>query len=313
MVTATATEQPRATRLSADLVISLVLAAGLVLLAFVTTGAGLDQSITVSSADTWAEIALTVLGAGACAAMLLLGARGRAWGGATVALFLALTVLTALSIAWSVQPDNSWQASNLTLAYLATFAAAAALARILPGRWRALVGAVAITTIVLCAYALLTKVFPSASNIYGRLQAPLGYWNATGLAGALGLGPCLWAWNSRELNSTVRGLTVPGGRDPDRGRRAVLLALGAARRGRRRRVLARDRAAPVAERPAARVRRRRGGGDRGLGAIKTVADQATTSRSPLSDPPATPTVWCCSWPSSRSPPPGSRSPAPESA
>ena len=197
------------TRLSGDLGICVALAAGLTLLAFVTTGAGLDESITVSAADTWAEIALTLIGAGACATMLLLGARGRAWGAVTVALFLALTLLTALSIVWSVQPDNSWQATNLTLAYLATFAAAAALARLAPERWRAVVGAILITTVVLCGYALATKVFPSAGNTYGRLQNPLGYWNATGLAAALGLGPCLWAWSSRDLSATVRGLLVP--------------------------------------------------------------------------------------------------------
>jgi hypothetical protein len=199
---------PARTRLSGDLAICIVLAAGLTLLAFVTTGAGVDESITVSAANTWAEIALTLLAALACAAVLLFGARGRAWGGATVVLFLALTALTALSIAWSVQPDNSWQASNLTLAYVATFAAAAALARLAPERWRALVGAVLIAMLVVCAYGLLTKVFPSASDQYGRLQAPLGYWNAIGLAGALGLAPCLWAWNSRELNVNLRGLLV---------------------------------------------------------------------------------------------------------
>lgn len=196
-------------RPTGDLVICVALAAALTVLAFVTTGAGLDQSITVSGPDTWAEIVLTLLGAGACATLLLVAARGRAWGGLTVILFLALTAFTALSILWSVQPDNSWQAANLTLAYLATFAAAAALARLAPERWRALVGAILITTVVLCAYGLATKVLPSASNTFGRLQNPLGYWNATGLAAALGLGPCLWAWSSRDLNANVRGLMVP--------------------------------------------------------------------------------------------------------
>jgi O-Antigen ligase len=197
------------TALSADLVICAALAAGLTLLAFVTTGAGLDQSITVSAGDTWAEIVLVLLGAGAGAALVLLGARGRPWGAVTVALFVALTGFTALSILWSVQPDNSWQATNLTVAYLATFAAAAALARLAPERWRALLGAILITTVVLSAYGLATKVFPSASNTFGRLQNPLGYWNATGLAAALGLGPCLWAWSSRDLSANVRGLMVP--------------------------------------------------------------------------------------------------------
>ncbi len=197
------------TKLSADAVAGLLLAAGLTVLAFVTTGAGVDESITVSSANTWAEIALTLLGAGACATAVVLGARGRAWGAAPIGLFLALTALTALSITWSVQPDNSWQAVNLTIAYLAAFAGAAALARLLPERWRALLGAIAVTTVVLSGYALATKVFPSASDTLGRLQDPLGYWNAIGLAAALGLTPCLWAWSRRDAGVIVRGLAVP--------------------------------------------------------------------------------------------------------
>ena len=189
--------------------IALALAAVLVLLALVTTGFGLDESITVSPGTTWAEIGLTLVGAGACATGLAIGSPGRVWGGATVALFLALVAFTALSILWSVQPDNSWQAADLTLAYLLTFAGAAALARVLPERWPSLVGGVAIAMSVLCAYGLVTKVFPSALDTFGRLQAPLGYWNATGLAAALGMAPCLWAWNRDALPPAVRGLAVP--------------------------------------------------------------------------------------------------------
>ncbi len=194
---------------NSDVVIAIALAVALTLLAFITTGSGVDESITVSAANTWAEIALTLLGAGAVAALIYFRVGVRGWGAATVLLFAALTALTALSITWSVQPDNSWQAANLTLAYLGAFAGAAALARLGPRHWRALVGAVAITMVAICAYALATKVFPSASDTFGRLQAPLGYWNATGLAAALGLAPCLWAWNRDELPAAIRGLAVP--------------------------------------------------------------------------------------------------------
>lgn len=192
-----------------DALIGLCLAGVLVLLALTTTG-GFDQSITVSAADTWADIVITLLGAGACAAMLVFGRRGRAWGALTVALFAALTAWTALSILWSVQPDDSWQATNLTIAYLAAFAGAASLARIAPERWRALVGAVALATVVLAGYGLLSKVFPAAGDQYGRLQSPLGYWNATGAIAAMGLAPCLWAWTRRDSGPILRGLAVPG-------------------------------------------------------------------------------------------------------
>jgi hypothetical protein len=194
-----------------DAVISVALAGLLVLLAAVTTG-GFDESITVSSANTWAEIVLLLLGAGACAAMLVLGVRRRAWGAVAVGLFAALAALTALSIIWSVAPDDSWQATNLTLAYLAVFAGAASLARLIPGRWRVLVAAIALMTAALSAYALLMKVFPAsldAADTQGRLQGPLGYWNATGTLAALGLAPCLWAWSRREGGAVTRGLAVP--------------------------------------------------------------------------------------------------------
>jgi hypothetical protein len=200
-------------KLSTDAAIGAALAAGLVVIAFVTTG-GFDQAVAVSAGNTWAEIVITLLGAGACATMLVLAPprRGRGgWGGVPVALFALLTAFTALSIAWSVQPDDSWQATNLTLAYLAAFAAGAALARLAPGRWRALVGAIAVMSVILSAYALLAKVFPgsiAASDTSGRLQAPLGYWNATGVMAALGLAPCLWAW-TRAGSRSLRALAVP--------------------------------------------------------------------------------------------------------
>lgn len=198
-------------RPSGDVVRGLGLAAALTVLAFVTTG-GFDGSITVSGANTWSEIVITLLGAGVCAAALLLCARQPGWGATAVSLFGALMALTALSILWSVQPDDSWQASNLTLAFLATFAGGAALARLAPARWAALLGAVGVTAVVLSGYALLAKVFPgslAASQTQGRLQAPLGYWNATGVVAAFGLPPCLWAWTRRDGGPILRALSVP--------------------------------------------------------------------------------------------------------
>jgi O-Antigen ligase len=192
--------------LSSDATLGLGLAAGFALLAFTTTG-GVDLA-----PSTWAEIVLTLLGAAVCAAVVLFGAPGRAWGGVSVSLFAALAVLTAVSITWSVQPDDSWQGANQALAYLAAFAGAVALARLAPGRWRALVGALAVLATVLSGYALLVKVFPGtldAGDTLGRLQAPFGYWNVTGLIAALGLPPCLWAGARRDRGRALRALTVP--------------------------------------------------------------------------------------------------------
>jgi hypothetical protein len=186
--------------------LGLGLAAGFALLAFTTTG-GVDLA-----PNTWAEIALTLLGATLCAAVVAFGAPGRPWGAVTLSLFAAVAVLTAVSIAWSVQPDDSWQGANQALAYLAAFAGAVALARLAPGRWRALVGAVAVLATLLSGYALLVKVFPAtldAGDRLGRLQAPFGNWNVTGLIAALGLPPCLWAGARRDGGRALGALTVP--------------------------------------------------------------------------------------------------------
>ncbi|MGI9183944.1 MAG: O-antigen ligase family protein [Solirubrobacteraceae bacterium] len=165
-----------------------------------------------SAANTWAEIVLTVVGAGLVAAALLFAARRPAWGSLAVGLFAVLTAYTALSILWSVQPDDSWQAANLTLAYLFTFGGAAALARLAPERWRALLAAIALVSVAISGYALLAKVFPAslaAGDTQGRLEAPLGYWNATGAASVLGLAPLLWAFSRRDGSALLRGLAVP--------------------------------------------------------------------------------------------------------
>lgn len=208
-----ASSAPGPRRGFADALLGLCLSAGLVAVTFATVS-GVDQT-TATSGNTWTEIVLTLLGAGALAAAALGGGltRGRAWGAGTVGLMAALTALTALSTIWSVVPDTSWSAANQMLSYLAAFAGAAALARLAPGRWPALLGAIALTTVALSAWALLAKVFPATlapDNSYGRLQAPFGYYNAVGVIGALALPACLWAGARRHRGRRLAALAPPG-------------------------------------------------------------------------------------------------------
>jgi hypothetical protein len=184
-------------------------AAALVALVFLTSS---SIAQTVTGDNTWSEIVITFLGAGACGAVVLTGGRGRAWGGPAVALFAAFTAYAALSIVWSVQPDWSWFGANQLLSYVAAFAGAVALARMAPRRWPVLVGAVATATAVLCVWALLAKVFPTTlapTNGYGRLLAPFRYWNAIGVCAALGLAPALWAATRPSSPTVLRALTIP--------------------------------------------------------------------------------------------------------
>ena len=192
--------------LIADVVLGVALATGFGIVVFAATGG------TELAPNTWVEIALIAIGAACALALILLGARGRASGALTVALFAALAALTYASIAWSVQPADSWVEANRTLSYLAAFGAAVALARLAPARWPALVWAVGTVAVVTCGYALLAKVFPATLNAgdpLGRLRVPFSYWNATGLMAALGLPACLWAGARAGVSRWVRALTVP--------------------------------------------------------------------------------------------------------
>jgi tetratricopeptide (TPR) repeat protein len=162
---------------------------------------------------TTMEIILT-LGCGAIiAAAVILTPRGRrAYGLWPVGLLLAFAALSALSVVWSVQPDASWQNAGLMFAYSAVFGAAVALARAAPARWPAVIGGVTLAAVVVCGYALLTKVFPAsldAHDIYARLQAPYGYWNATGLTAAMGVIGCLWLGARRAGHALLSALAYP--------------------------------------------------------------------------------------------------------
>jgi hypothetical protein len=190
----------------------LALGLALCVLAFVTTGGTTNG--TNLAPNTWAQIVLVLAAACLGIAAVVASARARAWGAVALGSFAALAALNLLSISWSVQPANSWLVTNVTLSYLAAFAGAMALARILPERWAAIVGAVAVLTVVVSGYALLTKVFPATIDpgqaLFGaRLSAPFGYWNAIGLMAAIGLPACVWLGARRGGRPILRALAVP--------------------------------------------------------------------------------------------------------
>ena len=98
------------------------------------------------------------------------------------------------------------------LAYLATLAGGLALGRLAPGRWAALIGGVALASVLLCLWALLTKVFPgalAADETFARLRAPFEYWNSVGLSAALGIPPMLWLAARRSGHGAVNVLAWP--------------------------------------------------------------------------------------------------------
>jgi O-antigen ligase len=162
---------------------------------------------------TATEMALT-LGAGlvVAGAVALTPAGRRVYGAWPLALLLAFTALTALSVVWSVQPEYSWQDAGRMLAYSAVFGAAVALVRLAPERWPALLAGLALAAVVVCGYALLTKVFPGTlapSSTYARLEEPYGYWNAIGLTAAMGAICCMWLGARRTGHALLSALAYP--------------------------------------------------------------------------------------------------------
>ena len=164
---------------------------------------------------TYVEVVVMVLGALLCAAALLVPRARvqRLHGGVTLAAVALLAAYTAVSIIWSLAPSDSWIEADRTFAYLFAFAGTMALARLAPGRWPAVLHGIALACVVVCGWALLTKVFPGAlaeDETYARLRAPFDYWNSVGLMAALGILPLLWLGARRSGRAAVNALAWPG-------------------------------------------------------------------------------------------------------
>jgi O-Antigen ligase len=162
---------------------------------------------------TAVEMTLTI-GSGVLAAVcvVLVRTRAPAWGAWSVALLLAFSALTALSVVWSVQPDASWQDAGRVFAFSAEFALAVTLARSAPRAWRWVLGGVLLAATAVCGWALLTKVFPNhldATDPYARLRAPYDYWNAIGLTAAMGAVGCMWLGSRRSGHALLSALAYP--------------------------------------------------------------------------------------------------------
>ena len=150
---------------------------------------------------TTIEMALTLGSGRSCVAAAVLGAARRdarlrpAGRSRCCSRFAALT---ALSVVWSVQPDDELAATPGGCSPTAACSAAAvALARVVP---QALAGACSAASrwppSWSAATRSLTKVFPDhfdASEPSTRAcSEPYGYWNAIGLTAAMGAIGCMW-------------------------------------------------------------------------------------------------------------------------
>jgi tetratricopeptide (TPR) repeat protein len=192
----------------ADVALTLVLTAALCAVTAVADG---GQRL---GATTSAEIGiLLVSGVVVAAAFAAAPPPTRLHGALPVAAMLVLTAIVAWSITWAIDPSDAWIDANLHLAYLAAFAAAVALAHLAGRRGNAVLGAITLSAVLISAYALMTKVLPGVLNddeIYARLREPYGYWNAVGLAAALGVPGLLWLGARRTGHAALNALAAPG-------------------------------------------------------------------------------------------------------
>ena len=99
---------------------------------------------------------------------------------------------SAVSVAWSIEPDRSWAYANRGLVYLAF----ALLGAFVADRLKELMYGLAAILGAVCAWSLAGKALPWLYDDYervARLRAPVGYWNALALLGAIALpiGLCL--------------------------------------------------------------------------------------------------------------------------
>ncbi|MGX6449225.1 O-antigen ligase family protein, partial [Patulibacter sp. S7RM1-6] len=158
-------------------------------------------------------LALTILSGLVCVVTALLARRtSRPWGAGTLLAAGAVVVITGLSIGWSVAPDGSWFETNRTLTYVAVMVGGAAAARLAPGRWQAPLGGVLLATTLACAIGLGAKVFPAdvdASQVFARLQAPIGYWNGIGAIASFCLVLALWLGTRRSGYRPLNALAYP--------------------------------------------------------------------------------------------------------
>lgn len=109
-----------------------------------------------------------------------------------VLLLVAFAVWALVATAWSVRPDRTVAWGALVAGYATTVFVAGAAARITPSARAIAVAAVIAGSVLLCGFALVTRLSPDSAVTIGglqnaiRLRGPLDYWNALGLVAATG-------------------------------------------------------------------------------------------------------------------------------
>ncbi|MFY9489062.1 MAG: O-antigen ligase family protein [Solirubrobacterales bacterium] len=178
-------------------------------LAFATAG-GFDVAQTGAALTLAVLIVTAAFGRAAYT-----GTLARPFSGSTALLLMTLLcALSAVSVGWSVLPGASSIDATRTISYTAILAFGALAAQLLPRRSREVGGGLLLAALVICVYALLSRIVPGwfpASDASARLRLPFEYWNAVGAVGAFGLISSLWLGSAREIKPWLIALSFPAG------------------------------------------------------------------------------------------------------
>jgi len=141
-------------------------------------------------------------GAAVVVAAALVAAYGLPRAALALAPLAGLAAWCAASVAWSIEPDRSWEYANRTFVYLAF----ALVGVYLAGRTGELALGLAALLGAVAAWALAAKALPWLYEDYGRiarLRSPVGYWNALALLGDVALPLGLWLAGRRRADGTL--------------------------------------------------------------------------------------------------------------
>ena len=134
------------------------------------------------------------------------------YGGVALVLLALLTILTGLSMSWSVTPGLTLQELARTFTYIAVFTVALVGARQFPAEARRVLSGVVIAAVAVCAWALATRIWPASlgADVLGaRLGEPFDYWNALGGMAALAVPGTLWLAARRDGSPVGAALAYP--------------------------------------------------------------------------------------------------------
>jgi len=160
-----------------------------------------------------------VLGIGAAVGLASLRSGVDRLALASIGLFSAFAIWSLISIDWAADAELAFAQFNQVSLYVAVFAIAILLGRLVPVP--ALLGGVALALATVAGIALVSRCFPSTfglqpgstilSALKNRLSFPLGYWNGLGIEVGLAypLLLSIMTWRRSRVASALAAFPLP--------------------------------------------------------------------------------------------------------